>query len=95
MATAPNPLLAICTALLGRLIFPSSPEWVETVGSGFMACVWIGLISLPLKGTAEVRMDASDLDFSLGVAGCVNAIALLLCQPAAGLIFTTLPTLAK
>jgi hypothetical protein len=81
LAMAPNPLLAFCVALLPRLVFSSSSMYSITAGSVLAACVWIGLISLCLRGTVEVRMDASDLDFSIGIAAWVNAIALLLCQP--------------
>jgi hypothetical protein len=81
LAAAPNPLLATGIALLGRLIFSSSPLYAEIIGSGLIACVWIVLIGVSLRGTVEIRMDASDLDYSMRIAICVNAIALFLCKP--------------
>ena len=81
LAMAPNPLLAFCVALFTRLVSSSSSMYSITAGSVLAACVWIGLISVCLRGTAEGRMDASDLDFSIRVAAWVNAVALLLCQP--------------
>jgi hypothetical protein len=81
LAVAPNPLLAAGIALLGRLLSPPSPLYAEIIASGFIACVWIALIGASLKGTDEIRMNASDLDYSMRVAACVNAIALFLCQP--------------
>jgi hypothetical protein len=81
LAAAPNPLLAFCFALLARTMHSSSSVYAVTASSGLLACAWIGLIGLWLKGKTEVRMDVSDLDYSIGFAGFVNVVALFLCQP--------------
>jgi hypothetical protein len=78
LATAPNPLLAFSIALPARTMFPSASVHAVMAASGFLAFVWIGLIALWLERTAHARMDVPDLDFSIGFAGFVNSIALLL-----------------
>jgi hypothetical protein len=78
LATAPNPLLGFSIALLTRVMFPAASVYAVMAGSGFLAFVWIGLIALWLLRTAGDRMDVPDLDFSIGFAGFVNLIALLL-----------------
>jgi hypothetical protein len=81
LAVAPNPLLAFCITLFARLVFSSSSVYVVTAASAIAACVWIGLIRSCLKGTVEASMDVSEIDFSIGIAACVNAIAVVLCAP--------------
>lgn len=78
LAVVPNPLLAFCIALLARLMFTSASVYALIAGSGFPGFVWIGLITLCLERTADAHMDVPDLDFSIGFAGFVNSIALLL-----------------
>jgi hypothetical protein len=78
LAVAPNPILAFGIALLAREMFPSASVYAVMAGSDFLAFVWIGLIVLWLRRTTQARMDVPDLDFSIGFAGFVNSIALLL-----------------
>jgi hypothetical protein len=78
LAVVPNPILAFCVALLARLIFSSVSVYALIAGSGFPSFIWIGLITLCLERTADAHMDVPDLDFSIGFAGFVNSIALLL-----------------
>jgi hypothetical protein len=78
LAAIPNPLLAFSIVLLARVMFPSASVYAVLAGSGFLAFVSIGLIALWLRTTADAHMDVPDLDFSIGFAGFVNSIALLL-----------------
>jgi hypothetical protein len=78
LAVVPNPLLAFCIALLARLMFPTASVYALIAGSGLPGFIWIGSITLCLERTAGARMDVPDLDFSIGFAGFVNSIALLL-----------------
>ena len=43
-----------------------------------LACVWIGLIGLSVWEARTTPLEVSDLDFSLGLAGLINSVLLLL-----------------
>jgi hypothetical protein len=76
MAVIPNPMLVFGVTVIARF---SVPEWwphAGIVAPTLLACLWIGVVGFSLKGKNE-RLDVSELDSTLGVAGLVNSIALL------------------
>jgi hypothetical protein len=81
LSLAPNPILAFCFMLLARLMFSPSSAYAASALSSVLACAWIGLVSVSLKGTEQCPMDVRDLDFAIGIAAWMNVVALLLYQP--------------
>jgi hypothetical protein len=76
LAVIPNPMLALGVTVIARCMVP---EWWPKAGivtPTLLACLWIGIVGLSLKGKNEL-LDVSELDSSLGVAGLVNSVAFL------------------
>jgi FtsH-binding integral membrane protein len=72
----PNPLLILGVSIIAHFAGPSRSPCAELATPLVIACLWVGLVGFSLRAIRE-QSDVSELDYSLGVAGFVNSIALL------------------
>jgi hypothetical protein len=77
IAILPNPLLVIGIAIVARWLAPAVSPATNIVGPSLLACLWIAAVSLFVRAARHAPQDVPELDFSLGLAGLVNSIALL------------------